>query len=254
MWSLIEQVRLTFNYWRKGGYKIGAEDYRWEVLRSKVNNRFLFTIFNLFFIALAQSVLLLLITSPTYIFIVVAHTQGPENFGLPDLAFSRAIFFFIIIEYFADQQQWNFQTAKHEYQKNARIPEQYKEQYTSEDLERGFVVSGLWSWSRHPNFVCEQAIWLTMYLWCCYRTETYLQWTGLGVLGYLLIFQGSTRLTEAISVMKYPEYSEYQARVGMFIPRLSVEPKKTKRSGKKAVRSTEQAEAAEQTTKGKKKE
>lgn len=25
------QIRLTFNYWRKGGYQIGSEDYRWFV-------------------------------------------------------------------------------------------------------------------------------------------------------------------------------------------------------------------------------
>ena len=24
-----QQLRLTFNYWRKGGYNIGSEDYRW---------------------------------------------------------------------------------------------------------------------------------------------------------------------------------------------------------------------------------
>ncbi len=23
------QVRLTYNYWRKGGYNVGSEDYRW---------------------------------------------------------------------------------------------------------------------------------------------------------------------------------------------------------------------------------
>ncbi|KAJ5574229.1 uncharacterized protein N7459_008656 [Penicillium hispanicum] len=232
--SVLWSIRLTFNYWRKGGYSIGSEDYRWQIVRSKVNNAFLFTIFNFSFIAIAQSVLLLLITAPTYVFVVAAYTQGPEAFGLPDLAFSRAAFFFIIIEYFADQQQWNFQAAKQEYQNNARIPGPFKEQYTPEDLERGFVVSGLWSWSRHPNFVAEQAVWLTMYLWCAYRTETYLQWPVFGVVGYLLIFQGSTRLTESISASKYPEYPEYQARVGRFIPRLSVEAKKTKLSDKKA--------------------
>lgn len=210
-------------------------------MRSKVNNPFLFAIFNLLFIAATQSVLLLLITAPTYVFVVAAYTQGPEVFGLPDLAFSRAAFFFIIIEYFADQQQWNFQSAKKEYQKNARIPEPFKDQYTPEDLERGFVVSGLWSWSRHPNFVAEQAFWVTLYLWCSYRTGTYLQWTVLGVVGYLLIFQGSTRITESVSASKYPEYSEYQARVGRFIPRLSVEAKETKRNSKKRV--VEQPEA-----------
>jgi steroid 5-alpha reductase family enzyme len=42
----------------------------------------------------------------------VLSDQGPETFGLPDLAFSRAAFFFIIIEFFADNQQWKFQSAK----------------------------------------------------------------------------------------------------------------------------------------------
>ncbi|KAJ5174747.1 Protein of unknown function DUF1295 [Penicillium canariense] len=245
--SVLWSLRLTFNYWRRGGYSIGSEDYRWQIVRSKVNNPFLFTIFDFTFIAATQSLLLLLITTPTYALVVAAYNQGPEVFGLPDLAFSRAALFFIIIEYFADQQQWNFQTAKQEYQNNARIPEPFKDQYTPEDLERGFVVSGLWSWSRHPNFVAEQAVWLTMYLWAAYRTETYVSWTGIGLLGYLLIFQGSTRLTETISAGKYPEYSEYQARVGRFIPRLSVEAKKTKPTAKKAVAKIEQSEATEAT-------
>lgn len=225
---------MTFNYWRKGGYSIGSEDYRWQIVQAKVNNTFLFSIFNFTFIAITQSLLLLCITAPTYAFTVAAYNQKGDIFEIPDLIFSRAAFFFIVIEYFADQQQWEFQTAKHEYQKNARIPEAYKDQFSAEDLERGFVVSGLWSWSRHPNFVAEQAVWLTMYALCAYRTETYVSWLGLGVLGYLAIFQGSTRLTESISAGKYPEYIEYQARVGRFLPRLSAEAKNTKRSGKKA--------------------
>lgn len=24
------KARLTFNYWRKGGYTVGSEDYRWS--------------------------------------------------------------------------------------------------------------------------------------------------------------------------------------------------------------------------------
>ncbi|KAJ5615744.1 hypothetical protein N7537_000858 [Penicillium hordei] len=232
--TVVWSVRLTFNYWRKGGYSIGSEDYRWQIVRSKVNNSFVFMIFNLGFIAIAQSLLLLLITAPTYIFVVAAYNQGTDTFGLPDLAFSRAAFFFVIIEFFADGQQWQFQSAKKEYQTNARIPEPYKDQFSAEDLERGFVVSGLWSWSRHPNFVAEQAFWLTMYLWSCYRTETYYNWAGLGALGYLAIFQGSVRLTEGITAGKYPEYSDYQARVGRFIPRLSVKAKNTKKTSKKS--------------------
>jgi hypothetical protein len=32
--------------------------------------------------------------------------------------------------------------------------------WTPADAHRGFVTRGLWSWSRHPNFACEQTFWL----------------------------------------------------------------------------------------------
>lgn len=189
---------------------------------------------------MAQSALLLLINTPTYTFLLLSQAPNVEPFALPDVAFSRLTLFFIVLEYFADQQQWQFHRAKHAYHHTARISDK---QFSVEDLERGFVVSGLWSLSRHPNFVAEQAIWLSLYAWSCFRTETYLQWTGLGILGYLLIFQGSTRLTESISASKYPEYSDYQARVGKFIPRLSVEPKGKRSAKGKKGKSAKQEEA-----------
>lgn len=48
-------MRLSFNYWRKGGYSVGSEDYRWEILRKHVNAP-IFFIFNVTFISLIQSV------------------------------------------------------------------------------------------------------------------------------------------------------------------------------------------------------
>lgn len=233
---------MTWNYWRKGGYKVGSEDYRWEVVRANVPNRFLFFIFNATFISLVQPLLLLLLTAPTYNFLLLAQLPAEQSFELPDLGFSRVAFFFLIIEFFADQQQWHFHCAKHEYQNSARISGQYKDQFTPEDLERGFAVTGLWSLSRHPNFAAEQAIWLTLYLWNCYRTESFVQWTGLGIFGLLLIFQGSVKLTESISASKYPEYSDYQARVGRFIPRLSVKPKYKSASKKKTSKAKERTD------------
>ena len=227
------QARLTFNYWRKGGYGFGSEDYRWSIVRSKVNNKFAFFLFNVFFISLTQSLLLFLITSPTYTFVVLTQLLKRQQveFGLADVTFSRMIVFFIFIEAIADQQQWKFQSAKAEYFRTARIPKDYKDpaQSTPEDLERGFIVSGLWSWCRHPNFAAEQCIWVTLYLWVSYCTKTYVHWTVLGSMVYLLLFQASTRLTEWITAGKCPEYIDYQARVGMFIPRLSVEAKGTRK-------------------------
>jgi hypothetical protein len=47
--------RLTFNFWRKGGYKIGEEDYRWPVIKKKIGPVAMFLL-NLTFISFIQSV------------------------------------------------------------------------------------------------------------------------------------------------------------------------------------------------------
>lgn len=159
-----------------------------------------------------------MITTPTYIFVLMNTVQSAPAFGLPDLIFSRAILFFVILEYFADQQQWNFHQAKKSYQETARVPHEYKDAFSPDDLNRGFVISGLWSWCRHPNFAAEQAVWLIFYAWSCYATQTHYNWTGIGALALVLLFQGSTILTESISAGKYPEYEDYQYLVGKFIP------------------------------------
>jgi steroid 5-alpha reductase family enzyme len=131
-----------------------------------------------------------------------------------DALFARILIFLIAIEYFADQQQWDYHAAKSAYQKTAKVPPGW----TRAQMDRGFNTTGLWKYSRHPNFAAEQLIWVTLYAWGCFRTETYLNWTAVGVIGYLGVFQGSTPITEAISAGKYPEYRLYQERVGKFLP------------------------------------
>lgn len=39
------------------------------------------------------------------------------------------------------------------------------------------------------------------------------------MVSYLLVFQGSTPITESVTGGKYPEYKFYQERVGKFLPR-----------------------------------
>ena len=53
--SVIWGARLTFNYWRKGGYQVGSEDYRWNIVKDYVGPIPMF-IFNIVFISLSQNV------------------------------------------------------------------------------------------------------------------------------------------------------------------------------------------------------
>ena len=112
-----------------------------------------------------------------------------------------------------------YQETKHQYYKDAKVPAGFKQL----DLDRGFNTSGMWAYSRHPNFFAEQSIWFVLYQWSCYATNTMYNWTGTGAVLLIMLFQGSTWLTEKITTGKYPEYAEYQKQVGMFFPK-SVKP------------------------------
>lgn len=87
-------------------------------------------------------------------------------------------------------------------------------------MDRGFNTTGAWQYSRHPNFAAEQAVWVVFYQWGCFSSGTLWNWTVAGAISYLLVFAGSTPITEWISKKKYPEYQLYQERVGRFVPKL----------------------------------
>lgn len=55
VFSLIWTTRLTYNYWRRGGYQVGSEDYRWELVKNKIGN-LAFFLLNVFFISSLQAV------------------------------------------------------------------------------------------------------------------------------------------------------------------------------------------------------
>ena len=109
-----------------------------------------------------------------------------------------------------------YHSAKKEYQDTAKVPRGFSQG----TLDRGFNTTGLWAYSRHPNFTAEQSVWVLLYGWSCWATKTYYNWSVIGAVLYLVLFQASTWFTELISAKKYPEYKEYQKRVGKFLPRL----------------------------------
>lgn len=55
LFSLIWTTRLTYNYWRRGGYQIGSEDYRWELVKGYIGTPAFFLL-NVFFTSSLQSV------------------------------------------------------------------------------------------------------------------------------------------------------------------------------------------------------
>lgn len=206
-------LRLSYNFWRRGGYHWipwqGEEDYRWSVLRQNplLQSRLNWGLFNLFFISLYQNTLILLFTLPS----VVAWQGMDKPLNILDLIATLAFLTFLILETLADQQQWEFQREKYR-RKNAGMP-------LGEPYEKGFCTSGLWARVRHPNYASEQAIWLSYYLFSVAATGRWLNWSLAGGILLMLLFLGSSDFSEKISEGKYPAYDDYKKRVPRFIPK-----------------------------------
>ncbi len=194
-------ARLTYNYARKGGYRPGGEDYRWPELQAALGP-VAFQFFNATFVAPFQNFLLLLLATPAY----VASLSRAHPLNALDYVAATLFLVFFLGETIADEQQWRFQTEKK--QRKAR----------GEPAGKGFVSTGLFRYSRHPNFFCEQGMWWSFYLFAVAASGRWLDWPVAGAAILTLLFQGSTTLTERITLRKYPDYADYRRTTSRMIP------------------------------------
>ncbi|CAL1715995.1 unnamed protein product [Somion occarium] len=221
---VIWMFRLSYNTWRRGLFNLNDEDYRFQsasiaVFRTDV----------VIFKAVIQNIILFSLGLPTHI----AAFQQPSKLSTSDYILATLALVDLTCEFIADNQQYSFQTYKKTgvLDKNewpaARIA------WTPEDAKRGFVTRGLWAWSRHPNFFCEQTFWAIITLFPLLAPESpnlpahplsspTAIWPLTPALVLCTLFFSSTLFSESISLSKYPEgYSAYQQRVAMFVPFLT---------------------------------
>ena len=207
-------IRLTINFARKGAYRLkfweGNEDYRWAVVRSlpAFRKRWTWALFDLFFISIYQNALVLMTTFPA---LVAMRSDKP--FGVVDYIAACLMFGFITWETIADEQQWKFQQRKW-----AMIKEGKKLEDLPTPYNKGFNTTGLWGHSRHPNYFAEQSIWASFYVFSIGAGIGIINWSIIGALLLIVLFQGSSSLGEEISGGKYPEYEKYCKSVPRFFP------------------------------------
>ncbi|MBQ4255466.1 MAG: DUF1295 domain-containing protein [Bacilli bacterium] len=209
-------VRLTFNFARKGAYSIrfweGEEDYRWPLLRANkpFSNKFIWALFDLFFISIYQNLLVLFICLPA-----VAIMESTLPLGIFDFLAGGFAVFFLLIEMIADEEQWAFQSAKHRLLKEGKSLAELPKPYNL-----GFNTIGLWGHMRHPNYLGEQGFWAALYCFVIGAGVTsfaIFHWTIIGPALLILLFLGSSTFGESISSRKYPLYKEYCRAVPKYI-------------------------------------
>lgn len=210
-------IRLTFNFARKGAYSLrfwaGEEDYRWAIVRQSplLRSRFAWALFDLFFISIYQNALVLAICLPA-----LAAMESGAAFGLFDWLAVCGALFFLVLETVADACQWRFHREK-----KRLLAEKGSLDALEAPYRLGFNTCGPWSRLRHPNYLGEQGFWLCLYLFVIgagVAQKGVFHWSLLGPLFLVLLFIGSSSLSESISAGKYPAYRSYQKQVFKYLP------------------------------------
>ena len=218
-------IRLTVNFARKGAYRLkfwsGEEDYRWQVLRQGkvLGKRPVWALFDFFFISTYQNVLVLATCLPA---LAVMSSDAP--LGGWDYAAIAAAIGFLMLELAADEQQMAFHTTKKKLLAEGKTLEELPEPF-----DKGFNTTGLWARARHPNYLGEQGVWMSLYfvvLGAGVAQYGIFNWTMIGPLFLIFLFLGSSAFGEGVSNSKYPEYHVYMAHVSKYVPLWKYKPEK----------------------------
>lgn len=179
-----------------------GEDPRYAAMRAKFGDAFWWK--SLFVVFALQGVLMWVIALPI---LVVQTADGPARLGLVDglglLVFAAGL----IIEMTADQQLVDFR-AKAE--------------------NRGRVLdTGLWRWSRHPNYFGECLIWWGLWLLC--SSAPFGFWTIVSpiVVTVLLVRVSGVPMLEGHLRTTRPGYDDYARRTSAFVPWFPKQPDQT---------------------------
>lgn len=182
--------RLTYNWWR-GWTGLDHEDWRYVLYRKKGAVTYWLVSFSGFHLM------------PTVLVLLGCFTFYPvftENVPLNVLDFFAFVITFgaILIEAIADQQLRQFRLSNKEPQK--------------------ILETGLWKYSRHPNYFGETSFWWGLFLFALAVGWEY-WWTGFGALSITLLFVFiSIPMIDKRMLAKRPKYTERMKKVSGLIP------------------------------------
>jgi steroid 5-alpha reductase family enzyme len=185
-------IRLTGN-WIYSFPGLHHEDWRYPMFRQRAG-RWEF-VADLVAIHLIPTLQVFLATVPAY---VVVTRPGPGVTWLAGVAFALGLAA-VGLELAADTQLHRFARRR----------------------EPGQVLdTGLWSWSRHPNYFGEFSFWFAVALFGVSAAPGDAWWLFVGALAMLAMFLGaSIPMMEQRSLQRRPGYQDVIDRVSRFVPR-----------------------------------
>lgn len=190
LWGLRLSVYLT---WRK--LQEPEEDYRYRAMREKQGNRFWW--FSFFTIFLLQGVAMFLISLPVQLGIL-----GDATFpSLGKLFLAAGVAIWLIGFFFETVGDWQLARFK------------------LKEANKGKVLdSGLWRYTRHPNYFGDFSVWWGLWLVSLGAGGPW--WTIVCplVMSWLLMKVSGVTLTEKTINERRPDYADYKKRTSPFFP------------------------------------
>ena len=189
LWATRITVHLIKRNWGHG------EDVRYTKLRSWVNDERSFIWLSLRKVFLLQGVVLWLCSIPVQVAMVYA---TPATLGWIAIVGSALWLLGFLFEWIADQQLKRFR---------------------SDENKKGTVLNtGLWRYSRHPNYFGELCVWWGIFLVACDNPVGLLTIIGPLVYSYLVINITGQRTLDKKLAREKPGYQEYMDTTSGLIP------------------------------------
>jgi len=184
-------ARLTFN-WARRWEGLGSEDWRYRDFRTQWGRGY--WVGSLFGIHLVPTLIVYLACLPFW----PVSAAGSQPVGLLDLAAAVVTAGAIVIETTADEQLQRFLTGPRE-------PGQ-------------LLDTGLWAYSRHPNYFGEVAFWWGIWLFGLAAAPAF-WWTVVGPLVMTALFVLiSIPMIDRRSLVRRPAFADYSRRVSSLVP------------------------------------
>ncbi len=183
-------VRLTYN-WARRWEGLSHEDWRYTDFRTQFGRNY--WMIDLGGIHVFPTIQVFLGSLPLFPALRIVD----QPFGIIDgLALAVGVAA-VVIETVADQQLWGFLAQR---------------------KPGDILQSGLWAYSRHPNYFGEILFWWSLFLFGVAADPAW-WWTGVGAVAISLMFHfASVPMIDKRSVERRPGYAELMQRVSAIVP------------------------------------
>ena len=176
-------IRLTYN-WIRSWEGFSHEDWRYVMMKGKTENKFQYFMVDFGSIHLIPTICVYMALLP----MIYALAYPGDGLNLLDTVATLLAVIAVIIQIISDQQMYNFR-------KNISEPQT--------------MQSGLWFYSRHPNYFGEILFWFSLFVFAI-AADIGFAWLLIGcVIMYALIAIASVAMMDKRSLLRRPDFKEY---------------------------------------------